>query len=146
MGFDSSTSSVMPVVRCSDDESGTLTRALVPLNDSAFPNLPEAVHVAFASVPVFPLPDESVDLIVSLRDQGLAILLSEQSALLSLAIADRGYVMENGRIALTGAGQELVQSKEVADRYLGAGVQLKSTSGDEIKGKLSDRLRKLLDT
>jgi branched-chain amino acid transport system ATP-binding protein len=52
------------------------------------------------------LVTEIFDLIVGLRDQGLAILLSEQNAQLSLAIADRGYVIENGRVALTGSGQE----------------------------------------
>ena len=86
---------------------------------------------------------EIFDLIVSLRDQGLAILLSEQNAQLSLAIADRGYVIENGRVALTGSGQELLQSKDVADRYLGVGVQLASSSIHE-RNKLSKRLQRLL--
>jgi branched-chain amino acid transport system ATP-binding protein len=86
---------------------------------------------------------EIFDLIVSLRDQGLAILLSEQNAQLSLAIADRGYVIENGRVALTGSGKELLQSKDVADRYLGVGVQLASSSIHE-RNKLSKRLQRLL--
>ena len=42
---------------------------------------------------------------------------------MSLAIADRGYVIENGRVALTGAGAELLRSKEVAERYLGIGAE-----------------------
>jgi hypothetical protein len=45
---------------------------------------------------------------------------------------------------LTGPGRELLQSKEVADRYLGAGVQLESAAGDQMKSKLSSRLRDLL--
>jgi branched-chain amino acid transport system ATP-binding protein len=82
-------------------------------------------------------------MIVSLRDQGLAILLSEQNAQLSLAIADRGYVIENGRVALTGSGKELLRSKDVADRYLGVGLQLKSSSVYE-RDKLSKRLHDLM--
>ncbi len=62
-------------------------------------------------------------LIGRLRAQGLAILLSEQNAQLSLAIADRGYVIENGRVAQTGAGRELLKSKEIAERYLGVGAE-----------------------
>jgi branched-chain amino acid transport system ATP-binding protein len=60
-------------------------------------------------------------LIAGLRDQGIAILLSEQNAKLSLAIADRAYVIEMGRVALAGTGQELLASPEVAERYLGVG-------------------------
>jgi branched-chain amino acid transport system ATP-binding protein len=66
------------------------------------------------------LVSEMFELIQGLRRQGLAILLSEQNAQLSLAIADRGYVIENGRVALSGSGQDLLRSKDVADRYLRA--------------------------
>src|SRR6476646_901044 len=52
-------SSVMPLVRCSDVESGIVTRELVPLNDSAPPNLPAVDQVVFETVPLFPFPDES---------------------------------------------------------------------------------------
>jgi branched-chain amino acid transport system ATP-binding protein len=62
--------------------------------------------------------------IARLREQGLSILLAEQNARLSLAIADRGYVIENGRVALSGPGRELLRSKEVARRYLGVGANL----------------------
>lgn len=60
-------------------------------------------------------------LIATLRDQGRSILLSEQNARLSLGIADRAYVFENGRIVLSGTGNELLRSKAVAERYLGIG-------------------------
>ena len=86
---------------------------------------------------------EIFNMIVSLRDQGLAILLSEQNAQLSLAIADRGYVIENGRVALTGSGQELLQSKDVADRYLGVGVRHESSSA-HLKNGISRRLHNLM--
>ena len=64
---------------------------------------------------------EIFKLIASLRSQGRGILLSEQNAKLSLAIADRAYVIENGRVTLSGTGQELLHNPEVAERYLGVG-------------------------
>jgi len=90
------------------------------------------------------LVSEIFHLIVSLREQGLAILLSEQNAQLSLAIADRAYVIENGRVAMTGTGQELLQRKDVADRYLGVGVNLDEPSARRSSG-ISTRLRALLN-
>jgi branched-chain amino acid transport system ATP-binding protein len=67
-------------------------------------------------------------LIAGLRDRGMAILLSEQNARLSLAIADRGYVIENGRVALTGNGRDLLHSSDIAERYLGGGADLSAVS------------------
>jgi len=89
------------------------------------------------------LVSEMFDLIRGLRDQGIAILLSEQNARLSLAIADRGFVIENGRVAVTGSGQELLRSRDVADRYLGVGVTAGAGSADRGR-QLADRLRDLL--
>jgi len=67
------------------------------------------------------LVNEIFALIASLRSHGLAILLSEQNARMSLAIADRGYVIENGHIALTGKAETLAKSDDIATRYLGLG-------------------------
>jgi len=61
-------------------------------------------------------------LIRRLSGQGLAILLSEQNAKLSLAIADRGCVIEKGRVTLQGSGRSLLDNPEVAERYLGVGA------------------------
>ena len=61
-------------------------------------------------------------LIAGLRKDGLAILLSEQNARMSLAIADRAYVIEKGRVALEGTGAALLGNPEVAERYLGVGT------------------------
>jgi branched-chain amino acid transport system ATP-binding protein len=58
-------------------------------------------------------------LIVALREQGITILLAEQNAKAALSIADRGYVFENGRITLSGAAGDLLNSPEIAERYLG---------------------------
>lgn len=89
------------------------------------------------------LVTEIFDLIISLRDQGIAILLSEQNAQLSLAVADRGYVFENGRVALTGSGKELLQSRDVADRYLGIGT-IHESSSPRLKDGISRRLHDLM--
>ena len=82
-------------------------------------------------------------LIASLRGEGRGILLSEQNARLSLAIADRAYVVENGRIALSGTGQELLNNPEVAARYLGVGKGVSVAEGGE-QARLTARLKTIL--
>ena len=54
-----------------------------------------------------------------LRREGKTILLVEQNARQALQVADRGYVMERGRIVLSGSGQELLNMPEVQRTYLG---------------------------
>ena len=54
-----------------------------------------------------------------LNDEGLTILLVEQNVMASLKIANRGYVLENGRIELSGAGADLLTSDLVRQAYLG---------------------------
>lgn len=68
------------------------------------------------------LVTEIFALVQRLRDQGITILLAEQNARSALSIADRGYVFENGSITLAGPARELLQSKEIAERYLGVGA------------------------
>jgi branched-chain amino acid transport system ATP-binding protein len=77
-------------------------------------------------------------LIASLRKDGVAILLSEQNARMSLALADRAYVIEKGRVALEGTGAALLGNPEVAERYLGVG---KGAGG---AGQENDRRHKVL--
>ena len=79
------------------------------------------------------LVQEVFALIGSLRSRGLAILLSEQNARMSLAIADRGYVVEGGRIALSGPAGELAESPEIAARYLGGSGAGKATGFDDAR-------------
>jgi branched-chain amino acid transport system ATP-binding protein len=55
------------------------------------------------------------------RELGTAILLVEQSAAVALAIADYGYVMENGRIVLDGAAERLRGHPDIQEFYLGQG-------------------------
>lgn len=58
-----------------------------------------------------------------LRDDGLTVLLVEQNARAALQIADRGYVLETGRIVLEGTAQELLENPEVQRAYLGRGYK-----------------------
>jgi branched-chain amino acid transport system ATP-binding protein len=59
------------------------------------------------------------DTIVEIRKSGVAILLVEQNAFLSLQIADFGYVIETGEITLKGTGTELLNNPLVKEAYLG---------------------------
>ena len=65
------------------------------------------------------LVDQVFDIIKDINRDGTTILLVEQNAGKSLAISDRAYVLENGRIALSGTGAELAASEKVRKAYLG---------------------------
>lgn len=69
-------------------------------------------------------------LISRLREAGIAILLSEQNAQMTLAIADRAYVIEMGRIAVQGSGRDLLNRADIAERYLGVGVSSASANSN----------------
>ena len=58
--------------------------------------------------------------LAELRRQGVTMLLVEQNALRALRLADRAFVMELGRITMTGSGDELLRDERVARTYLGA--------------------------
>ena len=62
--------------------------------------------------------------IVTLREQGTTILLVEQNARLALSIADRGYVLETGKIVLQGSREELFENKEIQRAYLGKSQEM----------------------
>ena len=65
------------------------------------------------------LVQQIFDIIKELHDAGTTILLVEQNAEMALKIADRAYVLESGRITLSGTGAELAQSDSVKKAYLG---------------------------
>ncbi len=65
------------------------------------------------------LVDQVFDIIKSINKNGTTVLLVEQNAGKSLAISDRGYVLENGSIVLSGTGKELMESEDVKKAYLG---------------------------
>jgi branched-chain amino acid transport system ATP-binding protein len=81
-------------------------------------------------------------LIVTLRQQGITILLAEQNARQALSIADRGYVFENGRITLSGVAKDLLNSREIAERYLGMSGTAETSSA--VAALLAERLRGVL--
>ena len=62
---------------------------------------------------------EIFDIIESIRKDGLTVLLVEQNAKKALAIADRAYVLETGRITLSGKASDLINDEKVKKAYLG---------------------------
>jgi len=63
--------------------------------------------------------DEIFGIIQGLRDQGIAIFLIEQNVQQTLEIADRAYVLENGRVTLEGESKELLEEEVIRKAYLG---------------------------
>jgi branched-chain amino acid transport system ATP-binding protein len=61
------------------------------------------------------------EIVKEINQQGTPILLVEQNALMALDVADRGYVLETGRVALDGPAGELRQNEQVRKTYLGEG-------------------------
>lgn len=60
------------------------------------------------------------EIIETIRAEGVTVFLVEQNANKALGIADRGYVLENGRIVLEDSGASLLQNPDVRRAYLGA--------------------------
>ena len=65
------------------------------------------------------LVEQIFDIIRELHKAGTTILLVEQNAQMALSVADRGYVLETGRVTLTGPGKELLADEAVKKAYLG---------------------------
>ncbi|MBI3015485.1 MAG: ABC transporter ATP-binding protein [Candidatus Tectomicrobia bacterium] len=65
------------------------------------------------------LVQQIFDTIRHIHEEGVTLLLIEQNVRRALSIADRAYVLENGRIVLNGTGQELLESDHVKRAYLG---------------------------
>jgi len=63
--------------------------------------------------------DEMFSIIQGLRDQGIAIFLIEQNVQQTLEIADRAYVLENGRVTLEGESKKLLEEELIRKAYLG---------------------------
>jgi len=62
---------------------------------------------------------ELFEIILNLRENGITILLVEQNAFAALKVANRAYVLENGKIAIEDSAQNLLEDKEIKKRYLG---------------------------
>jgi branched-chain amino acid transport system ATP-binding protein len=65
------------------------------------------------------LVERSFEIIQQVHESGVAVLVVEQNANVSLSIADRGYVLSTGRIVLEGKASELIQHEELRKAYLG---------------------------
>ena len=73
------------------------------------------------------------DLIVEINASGTTVLLVEQNAAMALAIADHGYVMENGKIVMDKPAAELLEDEDVREFYLGLGAEGAAKSFRDVK-------------
>lgn len=81
---------------------------------------PKLLMLDEPSMGLAPLLIEQIfDIIIELHKAGTTILLVEQNASMALSIADRGYVLETGRIVTSGTGKELMNDEAVKKAYLG---------------------------
>ncbi|KAB1185028.1 MULTISPECIES: ABC transporter ATP-binding protein [Haloferax] len=65
------------------------------------------------------LVQEVFDVVEEIHQQGVTVLMVEQNVQQTLQLADRGYVMENGRISMSASGDELLEDDSVVEAYLG---------------------------
>jgi branched-chain amino acid transport system ATP-binding protein len=65
------------------------------------------------------LVERSFEIIKQVHEAGVAVLVVEQNANVSLSIADRGYVLQTGRVVLSGPASELLENEELKKAYLG---------------------------
>jgi branched-chain amino acid transport system ATP-binding protein len=85
---------------------------------------PQLLILDEPSMGLAPLVTRDIFSIISeLKEEGRTILLIEQNARAALKIADRGYVMETGKVVLEGEGPELLEHREVKRAYLGRGAR-----------------------
>ncbi len=81
---------------------------------------PELIMMDEPSMGLAPLVVKEIFKIISqLRDEGKTVLLVEQNAKAALSVADRGYVLETGRIVLQGPSEDLLENRDVQRAYLG---------------------------
>jgi len=81
---------------------------------------PKLVLMDEPTVGVSPVMEEEIANVVRMiNDKGIAVLLVEQDAAMALKLASRGYVIEIGRIAISGERDDLVNNVEVKRAYLG---------------------------
>jgi branched-chain amino acid transport system ATP-binding protein len=81
---------------------------------------PSLIMMDEPSIGLAPLIVKSIfKVILQLREEGNTVLLVEQNAKAALGIADRGYVLETGKIILQGVAEDLLQNRDVQRAYLG---------------------------
>lgn len=69
---------------------------------------------------------EMIQVVCRMREEGLSVLLVEQNATLSLSVADRVYVLDDGRVAYSGKAADLAQNTELVHRLAGAASKTKT--------------------
>ncbi|MFH0823565.1 MAG: ABC transporter ATP-binding protein [Pseudomonadota bacterium] len=83
-------------------------------------SLPKLIMFDEPSLGLAPiLVTEMFNIIKAVRDEGVTVLLVEQNVLHTLSMCDRAYVLENGRIALSGTGREFLNNDHIKEAYLG---------------------------
>ncbi|HEY0395127.1 MAG TPA: ABC transporter ATP-binding protein [Candidatus Elarobacter sp.] len=89
------------------------------------------------------LVEQVFAIVRGLRDARIGVLIAEQNARMTLAVADRAYVLENGRIVAEGTGRALLDSPQIVERYLGIGSAA-ATGAEPGARSLAERLRAVL--
>jgi branched-chain amino acid transport system ATP-binding protein len=89
----------------------------------ALMSLPRLLMLDEPSLGLAPrLVGQMFEAIRALRDEGLTVLLVEQNVHQALELADQAYVLETGRVVLSGPSAELLADRRVRDAYLGVGA------------------------
>lgn len=95
---------------------------------------PKLIMIDEPSLGLAPLMiDEVFELLKQLKASGTTLLIVEQNTRVALDIADYGYVMENGRIVLEGAAEDLRSNEDVREFYLGLDLEGERKSYRDIK-------------
>jgi branched-chain amino acid transport system ATP-binding protein len=82
--------------------------------------LPELIIFDEISLGLAPkIIDDIYEIIPKIVEHGTTVLLIEQNVHRSLSIADRAYILERGRVTLTGSAQELIENQEIQGAYFG---------------------------
>ena len=79
------------------------------------------------------LVQEVRDIIVEINQQGTAVLLIEQNAMMALTIAHRGYIMETGKMVMDDDPQKLLKDEDVKEFYLGLHASGEKKSFRDVK-------------
>jgi len=81
---------------------------------------PQLIMMDEPSLGLAPLVVKDIfSIIETINDSGITVLLNEQNANMALKIADIGYVIETGKVAMTGTGEELLRDESIKEAYLG---------------------------
>jgi branched-chain amino acid transport system ATP-binding protein len=83
------------------------------------------------------LVEEMYDLLAGLRDEGVTLLLVDQTAVMALSVADRAYVLQSGAIVHAGSAQQLGADPALAQAYLGGGATPAKAAAGVLSGAAS---------